>query len=272
MRVAAPAVTASLTKLLDARSGGSNADSTDSSGEDDGWQRQRSDKSRAIKTDRRRGLELQRGLDKLTASPAMKTAVKDFFFLQNTQLPLLALSTKVAMRPLLRPYISVLVDNFQSAGCNIYDLANDPLFKMITQSKPEFCHPLGHWSVDQRIGNGVASLLLREDQKDAVALLNEHVHALLPQSNAALRVACTVLRRNKYGRVDHNSSIKVFLTPVTKVSPPLVWARQPVPVLPPSSPSPPIGAYAARLTDGLKRAAEQAALNHRPRKEQRVEE
>jgi hypothetical protein len=273
MRAAAPTVTDSLTKLLDARSGngGPPADSTDSDG-DDSWERQRSDKSHAKRTDRRRAYSLQRGLEQLAASEGMKSATEEFCFLQNTQLPLLALAAEVSMRPVLRQYVSFLIDNFQTAGCNIYDLANDATYIKITQSKPEFCHPIGHWSVDQRIGNGTASLLIREDQKDTMAALNEHVRALLGQPTTALRVACTVLRKNRYGRPDHNTYTKVFLTPDTKVSPPPRWVRPP-PSGPssssPSTPSVALGPYAARLADGLKRAAEQAALNHRPRKEQK---
>jgi hypothetical protein len=273
MRAAAPAVTESLTKLLDKRSGSSGqpADSTDSD-EDDGWQRQRSDKSRAKRTDRSREYSLKQGLEKLAACPDMKSATEEFCFLQNTHLPLLALATEVSMRPVLSQYVSFLVDNFQTAGCNIYDLANDATYIKITQSRPEFCHPIGHWSVDQRIGNGTASLLVREDYKDTMAVLNEHVRALLQQPATALRVACTVLKKNRYGRLDYNTYTKVFLTPDTKVSAPPRWARPPLSGPSSSSPSTPavaLGPYAARLADGLKRAAEQAALNHRPRKEQK---
>ena len=220
--------------------------------------------------------------DVLATSPEMASAAKEFCFLQNTQLPMLALAAQVSMRPVLTPYVSFLVDNFQTAGCNIYDLASDETYLKIINSRPEFSHPIGHWSVDQRIGNGTASLLVREDCKEIMAHFNEHVASLLQlqQPALALRVACTVLRRGRNGRLDYNSYTKVFLTPPTTVSPPPQLARLPRSRPAALSPSEPTGArqtvtvavpgsYAARLADGLKRVSEQAALDHRPRKERR---
>jgi hypothetical protein len=267
MRLVSPEVTAAWDKLLTDRDTVHGEDTTDSS-DDDGFQRQRSDRRRAKLAAKRDDKAFSRHQAALMASPVM--AKFTALYKQTTELPLLALSTTVSIRPVFKPYISCIIDNFQSIGCNIQDLANDPTLKRIMHSRTEFAYPSAYWSVTQRIGNGVASLWIREEHKELLASLNVNVCTLLQKPQAALRVACTVVRKHRRGRLDYGSALKIFLTPNTKVSPPAEQDRS-LESRPSSTavlPAVP-GSYAARVAEGIKRAAENAALNHKPRKEQR---
>jgi len=158
------------------------------------------------------------------------------------------------------PYVSCIIDNFQSIGCDIEDLTNDPTFLQLKNSKLEFQHPNAYWSVQRRIGNGVVSLWIKEQHKDSLAELNEWTCSALGLPQSALRVACTVVKKNRRGRLNHESAIKVWLTPDIKVSPPP--AQQPhrgtQPAPSPSFPSrtQPTGSYAMKLAEGIRRSQE----------------
>jgi len=263
MRVVSPEITATVSSILaDAES--DVAESTDSSEEDGGWQQQRGRKRRAGRVARRTEDAIRRKLTALHGSPEMRSVAAQYR--QHIASPLLALATKLSVRPMLQPYISVMIDNWQSLGCNIHDLEHDAVYQQIVGSRPEFLHPTAFWSVTQRIGNAVVSLWIREEHKELLADLNDHVRSIIPQSQPALRVACTVVKKSKRGRIDRDSAIKIFLTDQTKVSPPTAERRPPQSSLQSRASVAAPGSYAARVIAGVRRAAETSSLNHRPRK------
>ena len=247
-----------------------SADGSDSSvaAASDGWQVQSSRRHSADRVMQRASMALKTQLTAFATSADMVAA--DCAYKTHTRLPLLALATTVSMRPITRPYISCIIDNFQSAGCNIHDLGNDKIFQTIVNSRPEFAFPNAYWTVNQRIGNGTASVWIREEYKDLLADLNAHLRINLCLPEAFLRVACTVVKRDRRGRLDFNSAIKVFLTPATKVGPPPFQGRPAVSEqLSAPTTTVPASSWAARMAEGIKRVADNAALNHHPRKSQR---
>jgi hypothetical protein len=234
----------------------------------DGWQVQSSRRHSADRVMQRASMALRTKLTAFATSAGMAAA--DSAYKTHTRLPLLALATTVTMRPITRPYISCIIDNFQSAGCNIHDLGSDKIFQSIVNSRPEFAFPNAYWIVNQRIGNGTASVWIQEEYKDLLADLNAHLRIKLQLPQVSLRVACTVVKRDRRGRLDFNSAIKVFLTPVTKVSPPPHQGRPAVSEqLSAPNTTVPASSWAARMAEGIKRVADNAALNHHPRKAQR---
>jgi hypothetical protein len=269
LRLVSPELTENVTKVLTPASPQSGAESTDSSDEDGEWQRHRGSSNRAARNAQRQAQHnVRRQLSELTSSPVMLSMNAQYN--QHTTLPLLALSTTVSLRPVLQPYISCLIDNWQSLGCNIHDLEHDAVFKNITQSRVEFRAPHAHWAVDQRIGNAVVGLWIREENKELLAQLNDIARPFTSLSQASLRIACTMVQKSKRGRINYNSAVKIFLTEPTKVSPPVAQQRLlPPPALSPT-PAPVPGSYVARVLDGVRRA-QTASLNHRPRKTPRTE-
>jgi hypothetical protein len=102
--------------------------------------------------------------------------------------------------------------------------------------------------------------------------LNTTVAAVLGLSEpATLRTCCTMVRKTRSGRVDYSDSLTVYLTPTVVVTPPPSQTRAAIGItaVTPSSPPAP-GSYAAAAGAGIKRAAEQRALNHQPRKAQKA--
>jgi hypothetical protein len=268
MRLVSPQITSAVSKILASADSDSAAESTESSEDDGEWRRQRGRKNRADRVNRRAEQGVRRKFTELAGSPLM--IGMDAQYRQHTQLPLLALATKISMRPMLQPYISCIIDNWQSLGCNIHDLENDPIFKQITQSRPQFAHPFAFWAVTQRIGNAVASVWIREEHKELLVQLNSLARTVVPLPQASLRVACTVVRKSKRGRIDYDSAIKIFLTDPTKVNPPVTQQRPSPPPAPSPAPAIVPGSYAARLVEGIRRAAQNSSLNHRPRKSRRA--
>jgi hypothetical protein len=260
-----PELASSITELLASQASSSHpADSTDSSDSEDGWHRQGSDKRRTKRVVKRNSSALLRALEQLRVSPAM---VADSAYLNSiTSRPLLALASSVNMHASATPYISFMVDNFQSVGCDIHDLACDGIYQQISQCREEFRFPSAHWKVTQRIGGAVAEVWIREENRELMATLNDVVVSSLRLPTAALRVACSTVPKKRSGQPDWSKQRKVFLTSHTKVSPPPAQQRT---IIPATSPvlSPPATTWALRLGEGVKRAAEIASLNHRPRKE-----
>jgi len=268
VRLVSPQITSAVSKILASADSDSAAESTESSEDDGEWRRQRGRRNRADRVNRRAEQGVRRKFTELAGSPVM--IGMDAQYRQHTQLPLLALATKISMRPMLQPYISCIIDNWQSLGCNIHDLENDPIFKRIIQSRPQFAHPSAFWAVTQRIGNAVASVWIREEHKELLVQLNSTARTVVALPQASLRVACTVVRKSKRGRVDYDSAIKIFLTDPTKVNPPVTQQRPSPPPAPSPAPATVPGSYAARLAEGIRRAAQNSSLNHRPRKSRRA--
>jgi hypothetical protein len=240
--------------------------STDSSDDEDSWQRQRSRKSRRARKYGDRPKELSRGLTNILTSAAM--IQHSVTYNRMTQLPVVALATTVRLRPIVTPYIACKIDNWQSLGCDIDDLANDAIFQDIKQLRPEFAYPTARWTVLPRIGNAVVGLWIREEYKNSIADLNDIIRSLLkrPQAaQAALRIVHSVGLKDKHGRIIRSSVISVELTPTTRVAPPVQHQRAAQPsslsasTATASSSAP--GSYAMRLAEGVRRSNEASARN-----------
>lgn len=255
------------TKMATTLSGqiGSQTSSTDSTDEDEQeWETHHSHRNKRRANPKQQLKETQAKIHAIASTPAYVAALPQYLVI--TQAPLLALAVNVKTRALRHKYISCVIDNFQSIGCDISNLARDPIFAKVKSCRAEFDAPYARWSVTQRLGNSSASLFIREDHKDVIANLNEYVrNAVHPQQQPALRVAMTVARRNKDGRgVDHSTCTKIYLTSPTKVLPPQNQRR--------TSSAPPLSSayqpatentYAARLAEGLRRRAASTGLPSR---------
>lgn len=246
-----PDVTSLLTGLLPAPV---HSPSTDSTDEEQEWETQHSRHTRRQHKPAQRLKHLQSKIDEIASSPAYLAALPVYGSI--TKVPLLALAVKVSTRCMKYRYVSCVIDNFQSIGCDISNLARDPRFLEVMECRAEFRPPYARWSVNQRWGNSSASLLLREDHKELIANLNRYVAAAPElQQPPALRVAMTVARRNKHGKgVNHDTCTKIFLTPATRVMPPVQQRQETVALVSASQP-PPENSWAARLSEGLRRRA-----------------
>ena len=98
-----------------------------------------------------------------------------------------------------------------------------------------------------------------------MAELNDIVDSTL-HVRGALRVACSVMPKRRSGPRRGENQVKIYLTPPTKLAPPQSQRRL-VQANPSLLPAAPASAWVLRVQEGLKRSAEAASLNHRPRKE-----
>lgn len=156
-------------------------------------------------------------LNKLSTGSEFAAQLKHFSTV--TLVPLLALATKVVIRPITEPYVSFLLNNFQSLGCEVDDLENDDNYNALIRLSTAFAHPHAHWQVHQSIANATVSVWIREECKDLIANLNDMVVAELGIPGSALSIACSVAKKHKNGSIDHKSSFKVFLTNNRKAIP-----------------------------------------------------
>jgi hypothetical protein len=244
------------------------ADSTDSSASDseDGWERSAQAKKRAQQQQRR-----TRSLPKRMAEFATTrlTGAVGERFKAETELPLLALSAQLKIRAWEHKYMSCLVDNFQSIGCDVTDLQHDPIFMRVATSIPTLMPPAAAWCVNQYNGGADVSLFIREENKQDLLQLNACVKALFPLMHPELRLKCTVLQTNQRGRViPRTAAHSIFLNEVVPVVRPAAPARRD-PVASPASGAPPApGSWAAVVQHGVKRLPVVNTLNHRPKKKQ----
>jgi hypothetical protein len=272
MRRISAEVTMAMDAVLRARratSASESADSTESSDSEGEWQKQRTVKNRARKAEKGKEHAFQKGLTDISKSTAMLTDQN--YYHANTSKPFLGLAARVSMRAASTPYISFVIDNFQSLGCNIHNLANDLIFQRLTCCRPEFIFPSAYWDISHRIGNVSVSLWIREESRELPPELNDIARSILGIQSPDLRIASTVAKRKGRGRgLDFSNTEKIFFTHPTKIAPPPTERRVlPSAVGSSSASQLPLTAYSTKLLDGLKRNAEMRALNHRPRKEQR---
>jgi hypothetical protein len=227
-----------------------NADSTDSSSSDsdNDWQTARSHREEGRRDHRAQHVRTK----KLAA--LVKSDMSGGRYQADSCRPELQLGTRVLMRPWERRFLSCEVTNWQSIGCNDTTcLVSDPCFQRAVNAIQELPTSVARWIVHQRVGGSMVSLIVREDLREIVASLNDRLRTVLDLPTAALRITCTVVRRQRGGGIIPNSELRVSLTP--EVSPP----RSPLPRAPRAaalltSPPPP-GSWAARLVDGVRRAA-----------------
>ena len=245
--------------------------SASSSGDEDGWQRARSDKRRLTTAQRHARLLPQRAVAFQQKHFSGKVAER---FSADTRLPLLALSTTLRVRAWEERYTVCFVDNFASLGCDTRDLASDPIFVKLSTGVPGLTPPLAKWVVNPRNGGDTASIYVRDQDKDNAmpATLNAKVRALLPGSLGELRVDWRLWRTNTHGKVMYSlGSRKVCLNET-------VPAVQPMPVHSRSAeagqagrprgarPPPAAGSWAAAVLHGVKRLPTANTLDHRPKK------
>ena len=258
----APGVTAAVRNILPMQDAPEQTSSGSDSGDDGEWQQRSSRNRRRRNNDKFKKKDIQRKLDSLCNTDDYAAASKNFKGI--TTLPLLALASTVSVRPLFRPYVSYIIDNFQSLGCDIHDLANDRSFARLKDCRQELRSPNAHWTVQPKIGNATASLIIREEYKDLVPQLNAIATTDLSIPRPALRIGCTVVKRNKQGQRIHDSQLKIWLTPPIKVEPPVAERYALPSSTSPASQPLPSDSYAARVIEGVRRA-ESLPQNRRAR-------
>jgi hypothetical protein len=269
-RAVCPPVTAAITKVLPA-----TTTSLTSSDDDEEYTPADSRRRRSAAA-RKELAAIAKRLASLEGSDLLAKHKQQYI----TGRPLLALVCTVSVRPVQIPYMSVIIDNWQSIGCNVEDLANCPVYHRVTALRPEFCPGNAtRWSVQQSISTAVACVWLRQEYKELLTQLNTMICAdlLLKLESSSLRIRCTVAQKSKRGRIIPSSVTKVTLSEKTVVAPPAALRRPPRAATPAATaaPQPPApGSYAARVAESVAlRKAQQSAqsLNHKPRKVQRVD-
>jgi hypothetical protein len=246
---------------------------SDSSGSDDeksnrpqkpppSWQDAPSSNRKVRKTQRR----LQ-PLQTFVAQHTTADAINRLLF--DTKLPLLGLSCTVTMRAWETRYTSCIIDNFQSIGCNTYDLINDHAYKLLISSKDELKPPCAKWVVNQYNGDATVSLFIRDDLKEEVVRLNNHAQTVLELDDpGTLRIRCTVQDKNSRGRVIPGTSRTICLNETMPVILPAPHDRRPPAVQSAASTAAPApNSWAGRVQLGAKRAAEHRSVDHREKKE-----
>jgi hypothetical protein len=182
----------------------------------------------------------------------------------DTTLPLLALSTTIRVRAWCTRYITCLVDNFESMGSDVNNLAADPDFVKMSTSIPGLTHPTAAWCVNQHNGGADVTIFIREDASDALPTLNDKIKALLPSSTPNLRMRTTFKQPDENGRI-HNGckTVTVCLNQVVPVVP-----NRKRPDRSSTTPPLPFGSFAQAAMRGFKRLSDNPTLNHRPNKKQ----
>jgi hypothetical protein len=291
LRDIAPAVTQGVVAILQESSISGAASSTDSSDEDtDGFVQQRARQGSAKYKAKKREAEMQGKLSKFLQGPILVEAIPSDesdelsgldFYKAFTLDPLRSLCTKVKIRPVYIPYVSFLIDGFDTLGCNIYDndLSQDPVYQRVITCMPELQDGTAHWSVVRRIGGSGVSVWIREQHMEKVVQLNDHLRTVLGIATAALHIRHTVVPRLPGGRLNYKDAVNISLTPPSKPAPPATQAARPGCVTTIHSPSgmsglpgSASGRYAACVLEGLKRSAasQNSSVDHRPHKEQRT--
>ena len=209
-----------------------------------------------------------------SASPRSVMGPVAVRFGADTRLPLLALSTTVRIRAWEERYTICFVDNFASLGCDTRDLASDPIFLKLSTSIPGLTPPLAKWVVNPKDGGNVASIYVREQDKDNAmpAALNAKVRAILPGSSGELRVDWRLWRTNARGRVLYSlGSRKMCLNETVPAIQPIPSHSRPLTPAPAGRPlaaraPPAAGSWAAAVLHGVKRLPTSNTLHHRPKK------
>jgi hypothetical protein len=258
-------------------------DSSTSSDSDDGWVQSKATRKRSQQRARNARL-----LPTRVAQFRKQHMVGDLASrcLGETGSPLLALSSSIKVRAWETRYFSCLVDNFQSVGCDVSDLAADAVYQKLSTSIVGLTPPAAAWCVNQHNGGADVTIFVREDCRDQLPDLNTKVGALFPGMSPQLRLKCSVQQTNAHGRVLRNTPLRsIFLNeqvPVIARPPASVRSSHRATVtvtttssssLPslgpgpqPGSPPPP-GSWAAAVQHGVKRLPDVSTLNHRPRKQ-----
>jgi hypothetical protein len=266
LRQVQPDITTAWDKLLGGDVKESIPDSTDSSASDDsdGWEQSVQAKKRDQQKQRRaRSLPKRMAEFKRSHLTAADVSVR---FAADTGLPLLALSAQLKMRAWEHKYISCLVDNFQSIGCDTLNLKDDPIFQKVTTSKPELMPPFAAWSVNQYNGGADVSIFIREDNKQELLRLNDYVRELLSVPQSELRLKCTVFQSGPRDRTIPRTHHTVFLNQVVPVVRPAPTARR-EPLIGTTTAAPPApGTWAAAVLHAVQRLPASDTLNHRPKK------
>jgi hypothetical protein len=182
----------------------------------------------------------------------------------DTSLPLLALSTTIRVRAWQTRYVTCLVDNFESMGCDVNDLATDPAFVQMSTSIAGLTHPTAAWCVNQHNGGADVTIFIREDASNALPPLNAKIKALIPSSTPDLRMRTWLRYPDEKGRVHSGcQTVAVCLNEVVPVVP-----NRRRPDRPSTVPPPPPGCFAQALLRGYKRLPASSTLDHRPNKKQ----
>ena len=210
----------------------------------------------------------------------MKVATRDVYS-KITSRPLLALASEINIQAAQHPYMSAIVDNWQSLGIDIHDLGADPkyhkLLEVFRQTLPD-----SSWKVVQHVANARVRVFLRMDQAEWLTKINGCVKTLWQDAQPQLRVRQTVADTTPSGRRDHTTNAVIQLTTATKIGPPPAESRPLAMQSDSSRPSTAVArpvhtpitgpTYAAIVQSQIekrKQVTGQPALNHTARKKNR---
>ena len=194
--------------------------------------------------------------------------------------PLLQLASRVTVRSWQHRFVESFVSNWQSVGCRDQFDQHDSAFRRVVTAVPEFQDAAAvRWHLRDHVGGTLVSLFVRDDLCAQLPTLNAVLRQLPDLQHAALKVVCDAHPRRARGqRFAPGERRRYVLTPENELSIP--------------RPSPSGVASSSRLAPGVstvpswaavlsaarpvpppaaRRPAPQLPLDHRPRKEQRLE-
>jgi hypothetical protein len=247
-------------------------ESTDSSSSDSdgGWEQQKARTKRMQQRTRRSQSVTKRVADfrgKHMCGPLADRCLAD------TELPLLALSSRIQIRAWELRYTSCLLDNFASMGCDTDNLAACPIYNKISTSIDGLTPPHAAWAVKQHNGNAFVTLYVREDTQvlDLVPKLNTKIQQLFPGTQPHISARVSFHRKDARGALLPNSQHHIYLTerPPAVARPtaaPQRSAAAPLRMSASAATPPAPGSWAAAVLSGAKRLSETTTLNHRPTK------
>ena len=248
-----------------------STDTDSSSDSDDGWEQQTRRQSSGTKARRSNGGRN----DKLKAFLA--TYLKDPSWHADCNRPLLQFATHMTIRNWTNHYVECFVSNWGSVGCGDRFDASDEAYRRVVDAFPEFTAPSAGWCLRSAVGGTLVSLFVRDTLFDMLPKINarlrqQPVDAL---QDAALKVVCDTHPQRKKGdrRRRWNDKTRYCLTPEAATAPTRT-ARVPPSASPSTMPSWAAVLSAARpvASPSSRRPAPTAAPDHRPHKDQRVDQ
>jgi hypothetical protein len=246
---------------------------TDSSDGDGEWQTYHSSR-RAATQQRRRAASRAKQLAAFAAKELDTARCR-----ADSARPLLQLASRVTVRSWQHHFVECFVSNWQSVGCRDQFDLHDPAFQRVVTAVPELQDAAAvRWHLRDHVGGTLVSLFVRDDLCARLPKLNVILRQLPDLQHAALKVVCDAHpRRTRGQRSVPGERRRYVLTPedapsVPRPSPSGVASSRLVPgastvpswaaVLSAARPVPPPTA---------RRPAPPLPLDHRPRKEQRLE-
>jgi len=249
----------------------SDTDSSDGDGE---WHTYHSSR-RAAAQQRRRAASRAKQLAAFTANELDTARCRG-----DSARPLLQLASRVSLRSWQHHFLECFVSNWQSVGCPDRFDEHAAAFQRVATAVPELQDATAvRWHLRDHVGGTLVSLFVRDDLCAQLPKLNAVLRQLPDLQHASLKVVCDVHPRRARGRPFAPAARqRCVLTPEDT---PSVRRSSPSGLASPSQPrsgaaSLPswvavLSAARAVPSPAARRPAPPTVLDHRPRKEQRLE-